>query len=126
MLLDSDGTRVRHMVDCAVQVLSFIEGRTRGDLDTDYPLQHLVIRNLEIIGEAASKISRGFRAEHPAVPWRDIVDMRNRLVHVYFDIDLDIIWATARELLPELLVQLRAIMRELDSGEGASREEQCP
>jgi uncharacterized protein with HEPN domain len=66
-----------------------------------------LVRAVEIIGEAASKISAEGRDELPAVPWSSIVSMRNRLVHAYFDVDLDILWNTVTEALPPLLVQIR-------------------
>lgn len=64
-------------------------------------------RAIEILGEAASKISEEARAELPLIPWSRIVAMRNRLVHAYFDIDRNILWRTATEELPELLRLLR-------------------
>jgi len=68
-----------------------------------------VIRSIEVIGEAASKISIEFRKEHPDVPWQKIIGMRNRLIHGYFDIDYNIIWQTVKENLPPLIEQLQSI-----------------
>ena len=112
MLLDSDHTRIHHMIEAARQALEYMQSRTRADLDVDPPLQHLLVRDLEIIGEAASRVSRGLRAAHPEIPWRDLSDMRNRLIHAYFDIDLDIIWATAQTVLPALASQLQALLND--------------
>ncbi len=66
-----------------------------------------LVRAIEIIGEAASKISPEGKAETSAVPWSSLVGMRNRLIHAYFDVDLDILWNTATVSLPELLALLR-------------------
>lgn len=78
----------------------------------DRPLIHLVIRDLEILGEAASRISSAFQRKHPDVPWRDMIDLRNRLIHVYFDLDMDVIRQTVQRDLPELLPILRAILSQ--------------
>jgi uncharacterized protein with HEPN domain len=79
-------------------------------VDHDPPLQHLFLRNLEILGEAASRVSPAFREAHPSIPWRDMIDMRNRLVHAYFDIDLDIVWKTVVDALPLLLEELSLLL----------------
>ncbi len=63
-----------------------------------------IIRSIEVIGEAASKISAQLRAEHPNVPWKQIVGMRNHMIHVYFDIDYQTVWQTVKEDLPLLPV----------------------
>lgn len=73
-----------------------------------------LVRAIEIIGEAASKISAGGRTELPTVPWNSIVGMRNRLVHAYFDVDLDILWNTVTQALPPLHAQLQAAIGETD------------
>ena len=59
-----------------------------------------IVKPVELIGEAASRVSKGSRNEYPEIPWKDIVAMRNRLIHVYFDIDLDRIWDTVTDDLP--------------------------
>ena len=68
-----------------------------------------IVRALEIIGEAASKISEETRSAHGAIPWKAIIGMRNRLVHAYFDIDVRIVWVAVTEELPALLSQLKAL-----------------
>ena len=60
------------------------------------------------MGEAAAQVSDAGRAELPAIPWQQIVGMRNRLVHAYFDIDLDILWDTVQLSLPSLIAPLKA------------------
>ncbi len=81
--------RVRHMLDAAKEAISFIRDRTRKDLDNDRMLTLSIVKSVEIIGEAASKITHESREKHPEIPWADIIAMRNRLTHAYFDIDLD-------------------------------------
>jgi len=72
-------------------------------------LQLSVVKLIEIIGEAASKMSSEFRDETTDIPWVDIIGMRNRLIHGYFDMDLEIVWTTATTEVPELLSQLESI-----------------
>ena len=110
MLLDSDETRLRHMIEAAREAVSYVERITRQQFNSERPLQHSVIRCIEIIGEAASRLTPEFREATPDIPWSDIIGMRNRIVHAYFDIDLDIVWQTARHELPAMLPQLEALL----------------
>lgn len=66
------------------------------------------MRELEIIGEAAGKLSKNFKSEHPEIPWADIVGMRNRLIHEYFGIDVKLVWQTSQKNVPELKEKLLA------------------
>jgi len=84
-----DLIRIRHMLDAAKEAMSFIKYRKRSDLDTDRMLVLSLVKSVEIMGEAASKVTKVSRDGHPEVPWLNIIGMRNRLIHVYFDIDLD-------------------------------------
>jgi len=68
-----------------------------------------VVRELEIIGEAAGKLSKNFKSEHPEIPWADIVGMRNRLIHEYFSVDVKLVWQTSQKNVPELKEKLLAI-----------------
>ena len=106
MSLDDD-VRIRHMIDAIQAALRFAEGRERADLDLDEMLLFALVRAVEIVGEAASRLSAEGRAQAPAVPWSAVTGMRNRLVHAYFDIDKDILWATVTQALPPLLQQLQ-------------------
>lgn len=105
MQLD-DLARVRHMVEAAENVRQFILGKSRADLDTDPMLLFAIVRAIEIIGEAANKMSAEQRAASTTVPWTAIVAMRNRLIHAYFDIDRDVVWRTVTEEIPLLRSQL--------------------
>jgi uncharacterized protein with HEPN domain len=104
-----DRVRIRHIVDAAETARDFVAGRTRADLDTDRMLLFALVRAVEIIGEAASRLSDETRNAAPVVPWPRIVSMRNRLIHVYFDIDHDVLWKTATEEIPQLLTLLRPL-----------------
>ena len=101
-----DKIRLRHMLDAAREAVSFARGRTRGDLDTDRQLGLALVKNIEIFGEAAAQVAEPARLQLPEIPWEKIIGMRNRLVHPYFDMNLDIVWQTARKNLPGLIVLL--------------------
>jgi uncharacterized protein with HEPN domain len=102
-----DQWRIGHMVEAAEQALTFVAGRDRSDLDSDVMLRLALTRLVEIIGEAAAQVTDAARRELPDVPWPQIVGMRNRLVHAYFDINADILWDTVQVALPELLEKLK-------------------
>lgn len=110
-----DRIRIRHMVEAAEAVLLVIEKRTRQDLDADLVLRLAVVRAIEILGEAASRVSVETRGTLPAIPWSAIVGMRNRLSHAYFDIDYDIVWRTATDEVPAVLPALRVALIEKPS-----------
>lgn len=106
----NDETRLYHMRDSAAEALAFVEGRTRGDLESDRQLVLALAKSIEIIGEAASNVSEEFIARHPEIPWPQIRGMRNRLIHAYFDVDLDVLWDTVTHDLPPLLATLQRII----------------
>lgn len=81
-----------------------------------------LIRLLEIIGEAASTVSAEGRAEYSAIPWRDMIAMRNRLIHGYFNVSLDIVWDTVTLELPDLLVEVEQVLAVVEHGDQGSRE----
>ena len=101
-----DNARIVHMIEAAQSAVKFCHGRKRSDLDNDEMLLFAIVRAIEIIGEAASKVSLQRRASIPAVPWPSIISMRNRLAHAYFDINCGIVWETATVEVPELLALL--------------------
>jgi len=102
-----DRWRVGHMIEAAETALEFVAGRSRADLDTDAMLRMALTRAVEIVGEAASQVSDEGRLELASVPWAQIVGMRNRLVHAYFEINRDILWDTVQLAMPGLLAQLK-------------------
>jgi len=106
---DEDRVRILHMLEAAETVAEFLETRSREDLDRDRMLLFAVVRAIEILGEAASKISLETRATAPQVPWGAIISMRNRLIHGYFDTDTAIVWKTATTEIPALFPILRAL-----------------
>jgi uncharacterized protein with HEPN domain len=94
------------MLDAAREAIGFARGRIRANLDSDRMLVLALVKDIEIIGEAAFQISTVTRDQLPEIPWDDIIGMRHRLVHAYFDINLDILWQTAQDDLPPLIAVL--------------------
>lgn len=97
------------MLDAAREAVSFAEGKVRKDLESDRMLLLSLVKSIEIIGEAAAKLRPEYRGKHPDVPWQDIIGMRNRLIHAYFDINLDTVWDTVTNELPPLIEDLEKI-----------------
>ena len=114
-MFGNDLVRLRHILDAAREAVGFLHGRCRKDLDTDRMLNLSVVRLLEIIGEAVRGISPEFRDSYPDLPWKKMIGMRDRLVHGYFDINLDVVWETVSDDLPSLIVQLEKILAPADN-----------
>ena len=102
-----DTIRLRHMIDAAEEAISFTSGRKREDLDSDRMLALSLVKEIEIVGEAASKVSEACRARYPEIPWPSIITMRHRLIHGYFDINLDVVWATVTDELAPPVTSLK-------------------
>ena len=107
-----DVGRVDDMLDAAQKAVLFARGNTRVDLDKNEVLALALVRLLEIVGEAAKYIPDSIKSTHPEVPWREIAATRNRLIHGYFSVDLDIVWAIIENDLPPLIMQLETIREE--------------
>ena len=105
-----DRIRLQHMLDAARQAQSFAKGENRGSLENDRKLVFALLKAVEVIGEAASQVSKDTRKELPLIPWTDIIGMRHRLIHAYFDINLDILWNTIVKDLPPLVGVLEEIL----------------
>ena len=105
-----DQQRIRHMLDAALNAIEFITGKSRNDLNSDLMLLFALVKTLEIIGEAARGISDEFKKNHHEIPWIDIIAMRNRLIHGYFDVDIDIVWNTVKNDVPVLKEKLEMIL----------------
>jgi len=97
-----DTVALRHMRDHAVEAAAIARSRSRNDLDTDRLFALGLTKLVEIIGEAASRVSPATRDAHPHIPWKQIVGTRNRLVHGYDEIDFDVLWQIVCVELPPL------------------------
>jgi uncharacterized protein with HEPN domain len=111
---DSDLIRLRHMLDAAREAQFFAEGKTRFDLDSDRGLAIILVHEIVLIGEAAARVTQDFQGSHIEIEWKNIIGMRNRLIHAYFEIDLDIVWNTVLNRLPKLIEQLETIFSNND------------
>jgi uncharacterized protein with HEPN domain len=109
-----DRIRILHMIEAAESALNFVGGRRRADLNADRMLLFARVRAIEVVGEAASKISETTRGATADIPWSLVASMRNRLIHAYFDVDNDVVWKTATEELPALLPRLRALVGDFE------------
>lgn len=109
-----DDERLMDMVLYARKALRDTAGMTRGAFGDDERTQNAVVRYLEVVGEAGARVSTEMRERASDVPWAAIVGMRNRLVHDYADVDLDEVWKTVTDDLPELL---RLLARHVPDGE---------
>jgi len=91
---DSTYDRLMHMLDASKAAVKHLSKKKRKDLDTNRTILSAVIRELEIIGEAANSIPVSIQKKYSQIPWKQIIAMRNRLIHAYFDVDHDIVWIT--------------------------------
>jgi len=107
-----DKIRLHHMLDSAREAIEFAKGKSRADLTSNRMFVLSVIKSIEIIGEAANKVSPQAQKEVPAIPWQDVIAMRHRLIHTYFDINLDVVWETVHVDLPSLVAALEKILTE--------------
>ena len=107
---DRDKAYLLDVLESARLALAYVEGKSREDLASEPQLQDAVIRRLEVVGEAASRVSESVRLEMADVPWQEMVGMRNFLIHGYGDIDLTVVWDTLQSDLPPLVTMLDAIL----------------
>ena len=105
-----EAQRLVDMLEAAREAIAFAAGKTRADLDTDRKLALALTKLLEIIGEAAATVPISSRNVQPGIEWRQIIRMRNRLIHSYFSVDLDIVWETVTNDLQPLVTFLEKLV----------------
>ena len=101
---------LRHMLDAARKSVAFAGDRSRADLDAHEMFALALVRLLEVLGEAAKQVSQEFRGSHDGIAWKQIAGTRDRLIHGYFDVDLDIVWAIVTVDLPPLISELEQML----------------
>jgi uncharacterized protein with HEPN domain len=111
MTRHDDTARLHHILDHAVEAIDVAQGHSRGELDQNRLLNLALVRLLEIVGEAANRVSDETRQQLGSVPWPSIVGLRNRLIHGYDEVDFDILWNIITIDLPPLVEQLRLFLR---------------
>lgn len=109
MCSKEDVVRMHHILDAAKEAVSFAQNKTRKSLDKNRMLVLSLVKDVEIIGEAATSVSKECREKYAEIPWRSLIGMRNRLIHAYFDINLDVVWQTVTEDIPTLIAALEKI-----------------
>lgn len=106
-----DHVRFQHMLDASKAAVSHLTERNREELDQNRLLLNGVVRELEILGEAASQVTPAVREQFSLLPWREMIGLRNRLIHAYFDVNNQTIWLVVKESLPPLISQLEQILQ---------------
>ena len=112
---------VGHILQAADRILDYTKGMSREEFFADTLKQDGVIRNIEIIGEAANNLREaapGIAARHPSIPFAQIYGMRNRVVHGYFSVSLPMVWDSVEEDIPELREKIAEVLQELQEDEG--------
>ncbi len=101
-MIKNDQVYLDHILEAILKIENFVSGISKPEFDRAPLVQDAVIRNFEIIGEATKKISKQFTQSHPEIPWQDMAGMRDKLIHDYLDVDLDVVWRTVEIDLPLL------------------------
>lgn len=104
-----DRVRLQHMLDASKFALRYLDvGRDNLTIEAIFT----IVYSIQAVGEAAAKMSREMRDATPHIPWRDIRDMRNRLVHQYFDVDVEVVWNALANNVPNLVAQLEELLQQ--------------
>jgi len=109
----SDAVYLQDMLDALAQISEYATGQDHQSLSRDAMRLDAIVRRLEIVGEAARKVSEELKRQHPDVPWGEIDGMRHRIVHDYANVDTATVWDTVKADVPALQAQLRAILTQL-------------
>ena len=109
-----DRVYLLHIRDAVRRILDYTEAGRDAFL-SDPMTQDAAVRNLEVIGEAAKNLSPGFRDAHPEIPWKPMAGMRDRLIHEYFGVDLELVWQVVERELPAIASRIDSILEPPDS-----------
>ena len=107
---ERDAAYLLDIVLAAEKIVRYVQGQRKEDLVGDEKLRDAIERNIEIIGEAARRVSERFRDLHPDIPWRKMIAQRNVLVHEYDTISVDDLWSVATFHVPELIGRLKPLI----------------
>lgn len=112
--MKSDNVYIFHIIDSMDQIAEYTDQLDYNSFKENRMIQDAVIRNLEIIGEAAKNISNTIKADHPKIPWKQMAGMRDKLIHNYMGVDLDAVWNTIEKVIPDLRSDLQRIISAKD------------
>ena len=107
---ENDGKRLGHMLDAAHEARQLLQGQSMEAFMRDRSTQLAIDKLVQIVGEAANNVTSGYRAANHQIPWTDMIGMRHRLVHVYYETDLNILWGTVVDNLPPLIAELEKML----------------
>lgn len=112
-MIERDALYLKHILDCIVDIEEFVIGYTEETFVNDKKTFNASIRMFEVIGEVAKKLSDEFKSKYPHIEWRKIAGMRDVLIHNYEGVDLDAVWQIIKNKIPELKIQIQAIINKL-------------
>jgi len=113
--MKDDSVYLKHILDAIARIEEYAGRVERSAFMTNRLVQDGVIRQVEVIGEAAKRVSEELKRKCPDIPWKDITGMRNKLIHDYFGVDLEAVWETVRKDVPRLKSQVEALLRKIHS-----------
>lgn len=105
---------VKDILDAIDKIDEFVGNMEYGEFMQDDKTSTAVVKKIEVIGEAIKNIPRDVRVKYNAIPWKDIVGMRNKITHNYFKIDYEIVWNVVKEKLPALKIQVEQVLEDMD------------
>lgn len=103
-----------HILDSFLKIVQYLEGVEYEVFMADEEKQDAIMRKIEVAGEATKRLSHDLREKYHPIPWRAIAGMRDKLIHDYFDVDLDTVWETATKDIPNLLLSVKSIIEEME------------
>ena len=109
-----DEAYLRHILDAISNIENFIEGVSKEGFLNNIEKQYAVLRGLEIIGEAAKNLSEELKAKYPQVPWKEIAGMRDKLIHQYFGVNLELVWETIKADIPKFKNQIIRVLKDME------------
>lgn len=108
--MQRDRAYIQDIIEAARLAISYLDGLTEEDFADDTMIQDAVIRRIEILGEAARRVSPGLRGSNPQIPWSEMIGMRNLMIHDYDDVDVHVVWNTVQGDLPQLVEALSSLL----------------
>ncbi|MFZ4658512.1 MAG: DUF86 domain-containing protein [Caldilineaceae bacterium] len=110
--MKADTVYLQHIYDATTRIAHYLGDTERDEFYADLILQDAIVRQLQIIGEATRILPKAFKQKHPEIPWEQIIGMRNRIIHEYFRVDLEIVWEVIQNDLPDIARQITTILAD--------------